>query len=107
MIRALRRRGVRFALDDFGSGMSSLASLRQRRLDYLKIDGSLVRNLASDRVDRAMLESINHLAHVMGIRTIAQCVQNRETVQVLRGIGVDFSQGHGIARPHLLGGPLD
>ncbi|HLM53625.1 MAG TPA: EAL domain-containing protein [Pseudoxanthomonas sp.] len=107
MMRALRGRGVRFGLDDFGSRMSSFASLRQLPLDYLKIDGSLVRSLACDRVDRAMLESINHLAHAMGIVTIAQRVENEETVQVLREIGVHFAQGQGIARPHLLGGPLD
>jgi diguanylate cyclase (GGDEF)-like protein/PAS domain S-box-containing protein len=105
VMHALRKRGVRFALDDFGSGMSSFAYLRQLPLDYLKIDGSFVRNLAGDRVDRAMVESINHLAHVMDIRTIAEWVENEETLQILRAIGVDFVQGHGISRPQPLETP--
>ncbi len=102
LMRDLRQRGVRFALDDFGSGMSSFAYLRQLPVDYLKIDGSFIRNIASERVDRAMVESINHLAHVMGIETIAEWVNDAETLEILAQIGVDFAQGHGIARPQRL-----
>src|SRR5690606_16181664 len=88
LMRDLRQRGVRFALDDFGSGMSSFAYLRQLPVDYLKIDGSFIRNIASERVDRAMVESINHLAHVVGIKTIAEWVNDAETLEILAQIGV-------------------
>jgi diguanylate cyclase (GGDEF)-like protein/PAS domain S-box-containing protein len=102
LMRDLKQRGVRFALDDFGSGMSSFAYLRQLPVDFLKIDGSFIRNIASERVDRAMVESINHLAHVMGIETIAEWVNDTETLEILAAIGVDFAQGHGISRPQRL-----
>ncbi len=99
VIQDLKALGVRFTLDDFGSSLSSFAYLRQLSVDYLKIDGSLVEGIARHRVDRAMVESINHLAHVMGIQTIAEWVDNHQTLQILEDIGVDFAQGYGIERP--------
>ena len=98
----LKLQGIRFALDDFGSGLSSFAYLRQLPLDYLKIDGSFVQNIASQRIDRGMVESINHLAHVMGMKTIAEWVSNDQTLGVLQEIGVDFAQGSGVATPQRL-----
>ena len=99
VMRELKQRGVRFALDDFGSGMSSFTYLRQLPVDYVKIDGSFVRDIAIERVDRAMVESINHLAHVMGIATVAEWVDNHQTLEILAAIGVDYAQGFGISRP--------
>jgi EAL domain-containing protein (putative c-di-GMP-specific phosphodiesterase class I) len=98
----LKLLGIRFALDDFGSGLSSFAYLRQLPLDYLKIDGSFVQNIASQRIDRGMVESINHLAHVMGMKTIAEWVGDDQTLGVLQEIGVDFAQGSGVATPQRL-----
>lgn len=101
-IRQLKNLGCQFALDDFGSGMSSLAYLKHLPVDYLKIDGSFVRNIHRDPVDRAMVESCNHIAHVMGLKTIAEYVENQRILQVLREIGVDYAQGDAVAEPHLL-----
>ncbi len=98
-IKTLRARGCKFALDDFGSGLSSFAYLKNLEVDYLKIDGSFVRDIATDAIDRAMVESINNVGHVMQIRTIAEFVENQEILAVLRELGVDYAQGYGIAKP--------
>jgi diguanylate cyclase (GGDEF)-like protein/PAS domain S-box-containing protein len=98
-IKMLKARGCRFALDDFGSGLSSFAYLKNLEVDYLKIDGSFVRDIATDPIDRAMVEAINSVGHVMQIRTIAEFVENQEILAVLRELGVDYAQGYGIARP--------
>ncbi len=98
-IQRLREHGCRFALDDFGSGMSSFAYLKNLPVDFLKIDGNFVRDLVRDPIDRAMVEAINQVGHVIGIRTIAEFVENDEILQRLREIGVDYAQGYGIARP--------
>lgn len=98
-IKMLRARGCKFALDDFGSGLSSFAYLKNLEVDYLKIDGSFVRDIATDAIDRAMVEAINNVGHVMQIRTIAEFVENREILAVLRTLGVDYAQGYGIAKP--------
>ncbi len=96
-IDVLRDLGCRFALDDFGSGLSSFGYLKALPVDYLKIDGEFVRDMAHDPVDRTMVESINHLGHVMGMETIAEFVEDTETLEILRGLGVDYVQGQGIA----------
>jgi EAL domain-containing protein (putative c-di-GMP-specific phosphodiesterase class I) len=101
-IAALKKIGCHFALDDFGSGMSSYAYLKQLPIDFLKIDGSFVKNIVDNPVDRAMVESINHIGHVMGIKTIAEFVENEAILMQLKKIGVDFAQGYGINRPHPL-----
>ncbi|MES9852757.1 MAG: EAL domain-containing protein [Candidatus Thiodiazotropha sp. L084R] len=95
----LKRRGFRFALDDFGTGMSSFAYLKQLPVDYLKIDGSFVRNMLNDPVDRAMVESINHVGHLMGLQTIAEYVENDQILEQLIDIGVDYAQGYGVVQP--------
>jgi EAL domain-containing protein (putative c-di-GMP-specific phosphodiesterase class I) len=99
VIRELKVQGCGFSLDDFGSGMSSLGFLKHLPVDYLKIDGVFIRDIAHDRVDRAMVEAINNVGHIMGIRTVAECVETAETLAVLKDIGVDYAQGFGIARP--------
>jgi diguanylate cyclase (GGDEF)-like protein/PAS domain S-box-containing protein len=101
-LSTLRAKGCRFALDDFGSGLSSFAYLRNLPVDFLKIDGSLVQDLADDRVKRAMVGSISQIGHVMGIRTIAECVETAAVLHDLREIGVDYAQGYWLSRPQPL-----
>ena len=98
-IGALRERGCRFSLDDFGSGLSSFGYLKNLPVDYLKIDGSFVRNITRNPIDQAMVAAINNIGHVMGLETIAEFVENDEIRALLRAQGVDYGQGFGIARP--------
>ena len=102
-IRTFRDLGCRFALDDFGTGLSSFAYLKSLPVDYVKIDGSFVRGSAGDRVDHAVVEAIRKLAHAVGAKTIAESVESRETCERLRGLGIDFAQGHVIHRPEPYG----
>ncbi|OUS23597.1 hypothetical protein A9Q99_26465 [Gammaproteobacteria bacterium 45_16_T64] len=94
--------GCKFALDDFGSGFSSYGYLKSLPVDFLKIDGSFVRQMINDPVDLAMVKSINEVGHVMNTMTIAEFVENDETLHKLKEIGVDFAQGYGIGEPELL-----
>lgn len=91
--------GCRFALDDFGKGVSSFAYLKHMHIDYLKIDGMFVRNLVDDKVDQAMVESINHIGHVMGVQTIAEFVESQDILEKLMQLGVDHVQGYQLGRP--------
>ena len=102
MIDTLRAMGCRFSLDDFGSGMSSFGYLRQLKVDYLKIDGSFVRQMLSNPTDHTMVEAINNIGHVMGIQTIAECVETPAMLDALKKMGVDYAQGFGIHRPEPL-----
>ena len=98
-IQEMRDMGCRFSLDDFGAGMSSFAYLKHLPVDFLKIDGGFVKDMADDPIDRAMVEAINNVGHVMGKQTIAEFVDDDRVVAILRDIGVDFMQGHGVAMP--------
>ena len=98
-MQELRKLGCSFSLDDFGIGLSSFAYLKHLPVDYLKIDGSFIKDMAHDPIDRAMVEAINNIGHVMGIQTIAEFVENNETLAMLKQIGVDHAQGYGIAKP--------
>ncbi len=89
----------RFALDDFGSGLSSFAYLKNLPVDYLKIDGMFVRDIVDDPMDHAMVKSINEIGQVMGMQTIAEFVENDEIKGMLREIGVNYAQGYGIDKP--------
>ncbi len=92
-------KGCKFYLDDFGSGLSSFAYLKDFPVHFLKIDGSFVKGLEVDSTSFAMVSTINHLAHVMGIKTVAEYVENIALLEPLRKIGVDYAQGYGIERP--------
>lgn len=102
-IERLKSHGCNFALDDFGSGLSSYAYLKNLPVDFLKIDGVFVKDIASDPTNHAMVESINHIGHVMGRKTIAEFVENHAIVKILGELGVDYMQGYGIAKPRPLG----
>lgn len=99
LIRNLKKEGCQFALDDFGSGMSSYAYLKHLPVDYIKIDGIFVRDLANDPIDLALVNSINEIAHILNKKTIAEYVENDDILELLREIGVDYAQGFGIAYP--------
>ncbi|NEZ58187.1 EAL domain-containing protein [Adonisia turfae] len=98
-IRALNRLGCRFALDDFGSGMSSFAYLKALPVDFLKIDGDFIQGVITDSTTEAIIESIHRIGHVMGLQTIAESVENEAILTKMQTIGVDYVQGYGISYP--------
>lgn len=102
LIQDLQAQGARFALDDFGAGMSSFAYLKHLPVDYVKIDGSFIKGILHSPTERAMVESINQIAHVMGKQTIAEFVEDDAVLACLRAMGVDFAQGYGVGRPEPL-----
>jgi diguanylate cyclase (GGDEF)-like protein len=99
LLNDLRSLGCSIGLDDFGSGMCSFGYLRRLPVDYVKIDGSFVHKMDTDAVDRAMVASIQRIAHVMGLRTVAEHVQSESVLGLLREAGVDYAQGFVIAHP--------
>ncbi len=101
-ISTLKGFGCRFALDDFGSGLSSFAYLKNLPVDFLKIDGMFVKDIVDDPIDHAMVKSINEIGQVMGMKTIAEFVENDEINGMLREIGVNYAQGYGIGKPQPL-----
>ena len=101
----LKARGVRFALDDFGTGLSSLTYLKQFPVDYLKIDGSFVRDIINNSVDRKLVSAINQLAHTMNIKTIAEYVETPEILALLDEMDVDYAQGFFIEKPEAVEEP--
>jgi EAL domain-containing protein (putative c-di-GMP-specific phosphodiesterase class I) len=91
--------GCRFSLDDFGTGLSSYSYLRNLPVDYVKIDGVFVRDIADNPGDYAVVRSINEIGHYMGKQTIAEYVENDAVLEKLKEIGVDFVQGYHIDKP--------
>jgi len=98
-ISALRGCGCRFVLDDFGSGLSSFRYLKSLDVEFLKIDGELVREIAKDPIQREMVAAIHRIGESMGIQTIGEWVEDAEIASTLRDIGVDYAQGYGVGRP--------
>jgi Amt family ammonium transporter len=107
LMRTLGDRGVAFALDDFGAGMSSFAYLRNLPVSTLKIDGSFVRGLAHDGFSRATVDAVNRVGKALGLVTTAEYVEDDEIFAVLRELGVDYAQGFGLGRPVPLAQTLD
>lgn len=104
LMHELKALGCTFALDDFGIGMSSFAYLKYLPVNYLKIDGTFVKDMAVDQMDYAIVEAINRIAHILGMRTVAEFVEDEITLGKLQGLGVDFAQGFFIAKPESIGG---
>jgi diguanylate cyclase (GGDEF)-like protein/PAS domain S-box-containing protein len=98
-IQALKEQGCKFALDDFGSGLSSFGYLKHFPVDFLKIDGSFVKGILHDPIDREMVRSINEIGHLTGKQTIAEFAESTEIINMLRTIGVDYAQGYGVSQP--------
>jgi diguanylate cyclase (GGDEF)-like protein/PAS domain S-box-containing protein len=98
-INALKDLGCQFALDDFGTGLSSFGYLKHFPVDYLKIDGSFVKEILHDAIDREMVRSINEIGHLTGKKTIAEFAENEEIITMLRGMGIDYAQGYGVSEP--------
>ena len=99
LIWKLKELGCQFALDDFGSGMSSFAYLKNLPVDYIKIDGNFIKNVADNPIDIVMVEAITKIAHVMGIKTIAEYVDNQKVIDKLKELGVDYAQGYFLGKP--------
>jgi diguanylate cyclase (GGDEF)-like protein/PAS domain S-box-containing protein len=107
-IQALKELGCKFALDDFGTGLSSFGYLKHFPVDFLKIDGSFVKEILHDPIDREMVRSINEIGHLTNKRTIAEFAENDDIITMLRNLGVDYAQGYGVARPQKIQrGPVE
>jgi len=102
LMTGLKVLGCGLALDDFGSGMSSFTYLKQLPVDVVKIDGSFVRSMLVNPVDRAMVEAVNNIAHQMGLQTLAEYAESPELIDALCGMGVDMLQGYGVGKPKSL-----
>ena len=89
------------ALDDFGSGMASFAYLKDLPINSVKIDGRFVRNMATNPVDQAMVRAMNDIAHALGKETIAEFVENEDSLKLLTEFGVDYAQGYFLGRPDI------
>lgn len=101
-VRTLRNIGCKFSLDDFGTGLASYSYLRELPVDYVKIDGTFIKNILDNKTDYAMVRSINDLAHFLGQETIAECVERLEIIEPLRELGIDYLQGWGVGVPREL-----
>ncbi|MES9944591.1 MAG: EAL domain-containing protein [Candidatus Thiodiazotropha sp.] len=99
-MRTLQRFGCEFALDDFGSGLSSFGYLKHLPVEYLKIDGAFVKEMLDNLIDDSMVDAINRIGHIMGLETIAEFVENKRVLHRLEDIGIDYAQGYGICRPY-------
>lgn len=102
IIHLIKEMGCEFSLDDFGTGLSSYAYLKNLPVDYLKIDGVFIKDIVNNPADKAMVKSINEIGHFLGMKTVAEYVENDEIITVLKDIGVNYAQGFGIEKPILI-----
>ena len=102
LVSALREMGCKFALDDFGSGLSSFGYIKRLELDVIKIDGEFIRDIVNDPTDRIFVKSIIDIAHTLGMKVVAEFVENEEIYQMVQELGADFAQGFGVHRPEAL-----
>jgi EAL domain-containing protein (putative c-di-GMP-specific phosphodiesterase class I) len=98
-IAAIRKMGCQFALDDFGTGYSSFSYLQKLQFDYIKIDGSFVEDVLNKPVDQKMIKLITEIGHEAGMKTIAEYVQDAESLALLEELGVDLAQGYFVGKP--------
>ena len=101
-MKRVKEFGFQFALDDFGTGTSSFGYLKSLPIDFLKIDGSFIRSIADDPLDRTMAETINRVGHIMGLKTVGEFAESDSAVRELKSLGVDFAQGYGVQAPRPL-----
>ena len=102
VIQTIKDKGCEFSLDDFGTGQSSYAYLKNLPVDYLKIDGVFIKDIANNPADQAMVKSINEIGHFLGMKTVAEFVENEEIITILKDIGVDYAQGYAVEKPLIL-----
>ena len=102
LINALKKHDCCFCLGDFGSGLSSFAYLKTLPVNYIKIDGSFIKDVSSDPVNRAMVDSIQQMGRAMKLDTIAECVEDEQTLNILKEIGIDYAQGYHLGRPQAI-----
>ena len=103
--QSMRSVGCQIALDDFGSGLSSFAYLKNLPVDYLKIDGSFIHDIDKSPINFAMVRSINELGQIMGIKTVAECVESKEALSRLSSIAINYAQGFFLHEPEPLNRP--
>lgn len=101
-VTEIKKTGCTFSLDDFGTGMSTYSYLKNLPVDFIKIDGSFIRDIENNESDRAVVKSITEIGHFMGKHIIAECVEHESTIDLLRSLDVDYIQGYVIAKPRLL-----
>ncbi len=99
LMKKIKALGCQFSLDDFGSGLSSFCYLKNLPVDILKIDGAFVKNIPHDPINRALIESIHNIGKIMNMKTVAECVESREIIEVLKKVGVDYVQGYAVSKP--------
>ncbi len=99
LVQKLRKLGCYFSLDQFGCGLNSFQYLKNLSVDFVKIDGELIKHLTNNNIDQVIVKSINEIAHAIGLKTIAVCVENSETVKFLKTIHIDYAQGFFYDKP--------
>ena len=103
LMHELKGMGCRFALDDFGTGMSSFAYLKYLPVDFLKIAGVFIKDMVTDPMDYAIVDSVNRIGHILGMRTVAESVEDAATLSCITELGLDYAQGYFVAEPEALG----